>query len=366
MVRPLLKRGSTGDDVKLVQMLLMTDGVYGAATEAAVKRFQDEQGNLTTDGKVGPATWRALEALLETQVPAPKPEPVPKPIEPPPIEPEPEPIPPPASVVDARTKMAQAIVNFEARRDDKGRLAVHKLHPEDRGGTYEVAGINDKYHKKEADELVALINAGKYGEAERKVVEFVATYTDVVVNWVTTISAVQSYLRDCAFNRGPTGAMRILQRAAKVKDDGKWGPNTKAAVEATRRTSCSRACVSRASNTNATLRSATSSSIFWKGLVSRWDKALAIAHSFQQPDGDVSMNLLALLPVLLSVLGRGKPNIEIPIKGIVDTIGSMTQQEREEPIEPVDVASRPSRNWPAWDTTLARSTASPDRRRARR
>ena len=51
------------------------------------------------------------------------------------------------------------------------------------------------------------------------------------------------------------------------------------------------------------------------------------------------MNFLTLLPVLLSVLGRGKPNIEIPIKGIVDAIGSMTQQEREEPIEPVDVAA---------------------------
>ena len=292
VVRPLLKRGSTGDDVKLVQMLLMTDGVYGAATEAAVKRFQDEQGNLTTDGKVGPATWRALEALLAAQVPAPKPEPIPVPKpEPIPVpKPEPEPIepPPPASVVDARTRMAQAIVNFEARRDDKGRLAIHKLHPEDRGGTYEVAGINDKYHKKEADELVALINAGQYGEAERKVVEFVATYTDVVVNWVGDNLAVQSYLRDCAFNRGPTGAMRILQRAAKVKDDGKWGPNTKAAVEShTPNQLLTRLRVAR-EQYERDVAKRDESSIFWKGLVSRWDKALAIAHSFQQPDGDVA------------------------------------------------------------------------------
>ena len=50
------------------------------------------------------------------------------------------------------------------------------------------------------------------------------------------------------------------------------------------------------------------------------------------------MNFLTLVPVLLSVLGRGKPNIEIPIKGIIDAIGSLTQQEQEETIEPVDVA----------------------------
>ena len=39
--------------------------------------------------------------------------------------------------------MAAAIVNFEARRDSKGHLKVYNLPPEDGGGRYEVAGINN-------------------------------------------------------------------------------------------------------------------------------------------------------------------------------------------------------------------------------
>jgi hypothetical protein len=63
--RPLLRQGSTGDAVRLVQELLMTDGIFGPATELAVRRFQREQGDLAVDGVVGPATWRRLELLLK-------------------------------------------------------------------------------------------------------------------------------------------------------------------------------------------------------------------------------------------------------------------------------------------------------------
>jgi hypothetical protein len=49
------------------------------------------------------------------------------------------------------------------------------------------------------------------------------------------------------------------------------------------------------------------------------------------------MNFMSLLPVLLSVLGRGKPNIESPIKTVIDLIGGLTPEEREAPIEPIDV-----------------------------
>ncbi|MDR1564942.1 MAG: peptidoglycan-binding protein [Oscillospiraceae bacterium] len=67
-----LKVGSTGDNVALVQRYLnnltakypsitkiVTDGVFGNGTKAAVIAFQ-KIFNLTADGIVGPATWNAL------------------------------------------------------------------------------------------------------------------------------------------------------------------------------------------------------------------------------------------------------------------------------------------------------------------
>jgi hypothetical protein len=125
--------------------------------------------------------------------------------------------------------MAAAIVDFEARRDRRGHLEVYLLREDDGGGQYEVAGINNGYHKGEADKLVELIRAGRFDEAEQEARDFIATYTDVVANW-SKVPAVESYLRDSAFNRGPRGAARILQRALGVHDDGKVGDITLSAL----------------------------------------------------------------------------------------------------------------------------------------
>ena len=70
----VLRRGSSGSEVEQVQFWLSelaqfnsalpdltVDGSFGAATEKAVKIFQQEQG-LTADGVVGQATWNALYA----------------------------------------------------------------------------------------------------------------------------------------------------------------------------------------------------------------------------------------------------------------------------------------------------------------
>lgn len=59
----LSKRGSTGTEVRNIQTRLKSwgyldgkvDGIYGAKTEAAVKKFQRKHG-LTPDGIAGPAT----------------------------------------------------------------------------------------------------------------------------------------------------------------------------------------------------------------------------------------------------------------------------------------------------------------------
>ena len=70
----VLRRGSSGSEVEQVQFWLSelaqfnsalpdltVDGSFGAATERAVKIFQQEQG-LTADGVVGQSTWNALYA----------------------------------------------------------------------------------------------------------------------------------------------------------------------------------------------------------------------------------------------------------------------------------------------------------------
>ena len=64
---PTIKKGSTGDAVKLAQQLLSAygypvgpiDGAFGVNTENAVKQFQTDYG-LTVDGIVGPKTWAML------------------------------------------------------------------------------------------------------------------------------------------------------------------------------------------------------------------------------------------------------------------------------------------------------------------
>ena len=70
-VRRTLKRGSQGEDVRELQEILnargfdcgKVDGVFGKATESAVKAFQKSNG-LTVDGIVGRATWAVLEAPM--------------------------------------------------------------------------------------------------------------------------------------------------------------------------------------------------------------------------------------------------------------------------------------------------------------
>nr|WP_293107117.1 peptidoglycan-binding protein [Okeania sp. SIO2F4] len=70
IVRTTLFLGSTGEDVEYLQRRLnflgygplVFDGIFGVATEEAVKKFQKSSG-LTVDGIVGPQTWARLEWL---------------------------------------------------------------------------------------------------------------------------------------------------------------------------------------------------------------------------------------------------------------------------------------------------------------
>lgn len=67
---PVLRRGSTGKYVRMVQRTLSLhnyydfaiDGDFGVITEVAVRKLQKDM-NLTQDGIVGSRTWHALSKL---------------------------------------------------------------------------------------------------------------------------------------------------------------------------------------------------------------------------------------------------------------------------------------------------------------
>lgn len=71
---PTLSMGSQGDCVKFLQQSLNTlisaglavDGIFGSATQSAVKTFQSQKG-IKVDGVVGAQTWSAISAALGNQ-----------------------------------------------------------------------------------------------------------------------------------------------------------------------------------------------------------------------------------------------------------------------------------------------------------
>lgn len=74
MAEPLLKKGSTDPAVRDLQEALTAlgrydgpiDGVFGAATETAVKAFQQARG-IVADGVVGPVTWINIDEADQSE-----------------------------------------------------------------------------------------------------------------------------------------------------------------------------------------------------------------------------------------------------------------------------------------------------------
>jgi|KBSMisStaDraftv2_1062788.scaffolds.fasta_scaffold01978_19 hypothetical protein len=52
----------------------------------------------------------------------------------------------------------------------------------------------------------------------------------------------------------------------------------------------------------------------------------------------MGLSLTTLLPLLLSMLGRGKPAVELPIKEVIDIIGSLPPLQQDEAVEVIDIA----------------------------
>lgn len=216
----------------------------------------------------------------------------------------------PLITTELRRRMGKAILDAEARRDSQGHLAVYQLPAGDGGGTYEVAGINDRYHPTEAAALASMIRAGRYAEAEAYAIDFMVKYTDAVVGW-NEDAGVEFYLRDTAFNRGPTGAARIFQRALGVDEDGEVGPITLAASSADVPTELLDALRAARESYERNPVGRDESSKFWRGLVNRWNNALETAHEFSRE-----------LPMVNPVTPPTAPALDMAkIQRIIDEMG---------------------------------------------
>lgn len=203
----------------------------------------------------------------------------------------------PPAKPDLRLRMGRVIINFEARRDAAGHLAVYKLPANDGGGTYEVAGINDKYDPEQAAALRSMVQSGRYEEAENYAAEYICKNTDVAATWGATNAGVEFYLRDSVFNRGPTGGAKILQIALGVGVDGSVGQITRSVLA--QATPTDLLIKLRAARERYEREFVGYRANFWNGLVNRWDNALTEAKKFAaetQPGSEIVLPPIILPP----------------------------------------------------------------------
>ena len=135
-----------------------------------------------------------------------------------------------ADNLDPLLPAALQTVNLEARRDKLGNVAVYKLPSGDMGGTYEVAGINDRYHPGEARRLANLPPEQREIEAARYIRKYTAPIVDKMPD------EMKAFVQDMAFNRGAGGATKYIQQGLndlgiKVAVDGRLGPQTLKAIQ---------------------------------------------------------------------------------------------------------------------------------------
>jgi hypothetical protein len=120
-------------------------------------------------------------------------------------------------------------VDWEGRKDNQGNLAVYKLPSGDQGGSFEVAGINDRYHP----EAFKRISALPPQERAKAAAEYIQGYTAPLVEKLP--QPLQPFTQDLAFNRGLGGATKYIQQGLntlgqRVAVDGGFGPKTLAAI----------------------------------------------------------------------------------------------------------------------------------------
>jgi hypothetical protein len=123
----------------------------------------------------------------------------------------------------------RSTLQWEGRKDRQGNLMVYDLPSGDGGGSYEVAGINNRYHPQAAKEIAALPPEQRAMAAAK----YIRAYTAPLVNQLP--EEMRPFAQDLAFHRGLGGATRFIQRGLadmgfNIRPDGIIGPKTLAAL----------------------------------------------------------------------------------------------------------------------------------------
>lgn len=186
-----------------------------------------------------------------------------------------------------RLKMAQLILGYEAKRNSEGHIAVYTA----ADGSREIGGVNETYHPDKFAALKALFDAGRHAEVEAGVCDYILDYTALAATW-TNDPAIEFYLRDTMFNRGPTGCAKILQRAVGVPVDGIVGTQTLAAMKLFPTDELlTRLRVAREAYERETYGRGPGTPL-WAGLLNRWNNAQRDAKQFESLLSDTTSTVV--------------------------------------------------------------------------
>lgn len=202
--------------------------------------------------------------------------------------------PPKGITTDMRRRMMQAILGFENNPADRGHLIrVTLIH-----GEPEIAGITKKDHPQAFASLKSLMDAGKQDQLREGILSYYQQYTALAQGW-TDRAGLEFFLRDCILNRGPTGAVEILQMALGVTVDHHVGPKTREALAALD-VDAALAKLRLARERYEEKKYGKQYRIDrgqWSGLIDRWNGAVAKAKEFQKEQGKVPL----AIPVAVGV-----------------------------------------------------------------
>lgn len=133
---------------------------------------------------------------------------------------------PPPQKIPFRMIIAAKAYHWYTDKDENGNPKVEAKS----GGEYQISGLHSLHHKDETAHLKELIESGQGEQARDAAVDYLAAIADTANLW-SRYAPINAFLRDCILCHGEEDALKILQRAAGVEVDGKWGPTTEEAIE---------------------------------------------------------------------------------------------------------------------------------------